>query len=80
MSEEEAIDELKQKLASHKQQFENFRASNDENKTKKAMSAEVVDSNPYRFVLYLKLLKCDLAFLFLLKKSFDGVITNGNCR
>ena len=48
---DESIAELKQRIAFYQKQLENHRALGDgSSKKKKPMSAEVVDSNPYRFV------------------------------
>jgi hypothetical protein len=49
---DESIAELKQRIAFYQKQLENHRAQRDGSKKKKPMSAEVVDSNPYRFNFY----------------------------
>lgn len=49
----ESIGELRQKIEFLQKQLENHRAQRDVIKTKKAMSSEVVDTNPYRFLFLL---------------------------
>jgi hypothetical protein len=45
----ETIAELKERILFYQKQLEDHRSSRNVVKTKKEMSSEVIDSNPYRF-------------------------------
>lgn len=79
---EPSINELKDQIRKYEQQLEQEKLKNARQRDKiTKMSAEVVDSNPYRLLLNrcLNFKPKSVFYVFSTFKSFDGLKTNGNC-